>query len=1181
MKAASLPLLLCILSLLLACSASYAAPPTVTVRPVPADKPPATYGHLEFSVTVSGGASPYGNPFDPEEIAVDAIFAGPGGRILRIPGFWHEAFRRETRQDGGIEMVPAGAGEKSGFRVRVAPTAAGRWTLTVMAKDKAGTGRSAPLSVTVAASRNPGFVRRAAGNSRYFQRDDGSPYFLVGENVCWSGRRGLADYEDWFGALGKAGGNFARLWMAFSPLESKATGLGRYDLKNAAYFDEVLTIAEKNGLACMMAFGTYGEFNTGGFFNEGSWPVNPYNAVNGGPIPTDKPDQFFTDATARAFYRKRLRYLIARYGAFTSMGFWEFWNEKGGPASWYTEMAGYLKQNDPYRHLVTNSYSTTGEAEIWNIPDIDLTQTHRYGDEGSLRDIAPVVINDALAHDDYKKPHLMGEFGISWRGGDEKFDPKNSAINLHNGLWSGAMSGNAGGSAIWWWDGYVHPKRWKYADTIPHAPQQGLYGEFAALAAFVKNIDWPRRDFQPLRLGEPTRRLTGPETFRDAVLSASGEWGYVQKEAATLLPGGEASGGSLPGFLYGPAKPEMQAPARLKVTLAKPSKLHVRVASVSQSARLRIAVNGKEAGSFAFNPNPDGPRGYESTKQFPEYGGIYQAVFNKTVTVPVPAGESLVELSNAEGDWLTLATVTVENARSSRFAALQTLALQDSKTGETLIWLQDPESNWYNDFHGNPVERQEGVRLTVPLPRAQQVRVEWWDTRAGKVVRMGEANGRTIVLDTPAFERDIAVRIVPVTQEKNAMTDNSASVVRVVKEGERHRLVRNGQPFFIQGAVGSVHLDPLVAAGGNAIRAGVAHLDKAAEKGLTVLAGLPFGKQRWGFDYGDRAAVEKQLDEIKEMVRRHKDHPALLMWALGNELEIHTTPEQRVVLWKAVNEAAAAIHKIDPNHPVITVIGSDYKRDGGMLKEMDEHCPALDAVGLNMYVDMLTVPEEVSRQNWKRPYLITEFGPRGHWQVPKTAWKMPIEDTSTEKAEFYAKAYDHAVKDRPQCLGAYVFHWAQHHEKTHTWYGMFLEDGSPTGAVDVMQQAWTGKWPVNRCPSVSRIEATLKDGGNASEPNVFPPGALLRCRVEAGDPDGDAVTISWDVRKDVANNPNVGGDREEPTPPIDGAVVEAGGQEAVIRLPEQAGPYRVFVYVRDPGGRAATANLPVLARASN
>jgi len=69
--------------------------------------------------------------------------------------------------------------------------------------------------------------------------------------------------------------------------------------------------------------------------------------------------------------------------------------------------------------------------------------------------------------------------------------------------------------------------------------------------------------------------------------------------------------------------------------------------------------------------------------------------------------------------------------------------------------------------------------------------------------------------------------------------------VSIVHQGDGYSLLRDGQPYFVKGAVGSVHLEELVAAGGNSIRAGATALDRAQALGLSVLVDLPFGKQRW------------------------------------------------------------------------------------------------------------------------------------------------------------------------------------------------------------------------------------------------------------------------------------------------------------------------------------------------
>lgn len=406
------------------------------------------------------------------------------------------------------------------------------------------------------------------------------------------------------------------------------------------------------------------------------------------------------------------------------------------------------------------------------------------------------------------------------------------------------------------------------------------------------------------------------------------------------------------------------------------------------------------------------------------------------------------------------------------------------------------------------------------------------------------------------------------------------STVKIVKTEKGYQLLRDGKPYYIKGAGGSHYLDVLAASGGNSIRTwsvDPAVLDQAQAKGLTVLMGLRVGLPRNGFDYSNRQMVEKQLDDARQTVIKLKDHPALLMWALGNEVELGVKPEHRPALWAALEEMAQMVKKTDSRHPVLIVLAGI---GGGKLAELKQYCPSIDAVGINAYGSMLNVPEVVAKEGWTKPYVITEFGPRGHWEVAKTPWGLPIEDNSTEKAELYLKAYQHTVSGQPQCLGSYVFLWGQKQEKTHTWYGMFLPEGNRTASVDALSFAWTGKWPANRCPrigpeavKVMRETAQADDGAR-----VFPPGVKLLCTVDATDPEGGPLTIRWDVRRDVSDAPQTGGDAEKPVPPIAGAVLWAKGNQASIKLPDVPSNYRIFVYAFDSAGNAATANVPVLVK---
>jgi hypothetical protein len=454
----------------------------------------ACYGAWEAALDLR---ATFDNPFDPADIDVYALFTSPQGQTFRVNGFYDQVFTRKL--DHGAEKIePAG---EPGWKLRFTPSRAGRWGYEVFAKDRSGTARLEPAFFEVTPSANPGFIRRATSGAPYFMRDNGQPFFPIGENMGWAGGRGTYDYEDWLGALGKAGGNFIRVWMSSWNCALEWTSdnkgdwrsgqyhnLGVYSLQNAWKLDFIFDLAEQNGISLMLCLGTYGELKDGGFFNEGQWKANPYNATNGGPCA--KAGALWTNETARKLYQRRLRYLGARYGHRVNLQSWEFWNEAEAPAPWVAEMARCLKGAgeftghgaDPYGHLVTTTY---GNPEVWNLPEIDITQTHSYG-VGDLPDQGPKIYQEGRRHAAFGKPHLMAEFGIDWRSPDSQYDPDGKAINFHNALWASLLSGDAGGAMIWWWDNYVHPKK--------------LYAPFTALRKFADTVPWTLGHWQPLAI---------------------------------------------------------------------------------------------------------------------------------------------------------------------------------------------------------------------------------------------------------------------------------------------------------------------------------------------------------------------------------------------------------------------------------------------------------------------------------------------------------------------------------------------------------------------------------------------------------------------------------------------------------------------------------------------------------
>ena len=105
-------------------------------------------------------------------------------------------------------------------------------------------------------------------------------------------------------------------------------------------------------------------------------------------------------------------------------------------------------------------------------------------------------------------------------------------------------------------------------------------------------------------------------------------------------------------------------------------------------------------------------------------------------------------------------------------------------------------------------------------------------------------------------------------------------------------LKRNGMPYFIKGAGAKDHFDLLVKSGANSIRIwstnNNALLDSAHQHGLTVTLGLHVRPERSGMDYNDEYAVKGQIEYLKNEVLKYKDHPALLIWGIGNEVDLNT-----------------------------------------------------------------------------------------------------------------------------------------------------------------------------------------------------------------------------------------------------------------------------------------------------
>ena len=396
------------------------------------------------------------------------------------------------------------------------------------------------------------------------------------------------------------------------------------------------------------------------------------------------------------------------------------------------------------------------------------------------------------------------------------------------------------------------------------------------------------------------------------------------------------------------------------------------------------------------------------------------------------------------------------------------------------------------------------------------------------------------------------------------------ALVEIKKESGRYQLLRNGEPYYIKGASANNYYERLKQCGGNSIRlwstdGAKEHLDKAYELGLTVTLSLNMDIERHGFNYDDKNAVKVQFEKLKKDILAFKDHPALLMWGVGNEADLFATNYK---VWNAVNDIAKFIHEVDPNHPTTTMLAGVPKKH---IKEIVKHCPDLDILTFNSFMDLPHIKDKIVDAGWVGPYLIGEWGASGYWETPTTPWGAFIEETSTEKSLVCKERYDKAiVSNKDHCIGSYVYFWGYKQARTHTLLSLFLENGEETGIVDVIQKEWTGKAPKNKAPLIAPIgidDKTIQSGV------YIKPSSNHNAYTEASDPDNDQLEYKWEIYYESTEKKE-GGDKEEKPGVIEGLILNGKGKQLSFKAPEKEGPYRLFVYVFDGNNNVATANAP-------
>lgn len=398
---------------------------------------------------------------------------------------------------------------------------------------------------------------------------------------------------------------------------------------------------------------------------------------------------------------------------------------------------------------------------------------------------------------------------------------------------------------------------------------------------------------------------------------------------------------------------------------------------------------------------------------------------------------------------------------------------------------------------------------------------------------------------------------------------SQTSKVKISETESGFKLLRNNIPYYIKGAGAKNNFKKIKESGGNSIRIWSANrselLDSALKYDLSVCLGIWVAQQRHGFDYNDEYKVKSQIELIKKSILKLKDHPSLLLWGIGNEVDLKYSNFR---VWETIEEIAKFIKEVDPNHPTMTVIAGLDPSKVFMIKK---YCPSIDILGINTYGSIENAPLNIRRYGWEKPYIITEWGVNGPFEAKVNSWGAKIEPTNGFKANQRLRRYQSIIqKDTDLCFGSYCFLWGQKQESTSTWHGMYLSNGNPTEAVDVMQYCWKGEWPAKRAPSIMQIKL---NGENWKKNHEFTKNEEVTLNFSFNRNNNDSLYFDFQLYPETFSTKG-GGDFQKSPEKLKFEIIKQSENSLSFKVPNKKGFYRIFVFIRNEINQTSVANIP-------
>ena len=345
-------------------------------------------------------------------------------------------------------------------------------------------------------------------------------------------------------------------------------------------------------------------------------------------------------------------------------------------------------------------------------------------------------------------------------------------------------------------------------------------------------------------------------------------------------------------------------------------------------------------------------------------------------------------------------------------------------------------------------------------------------------------------------------------------------------------------------------------------------LDAAQANDIKVMVGIWMRHGRPGMEDDDifnyltnEKGKEAMYINALNVVNTYKNHPAVLTWGIGNEVYLNTaTDEEKIAYSKLLERICSAIKLNDSNHPITSVEAWTFGLDW-----WQKYVSSLDIYGLNSYgpgANLLA--DELTKKGIDKPYILTEFGVTGEWDIKQEVNGVKMEPTDQQKYDAIANGFRNWIQNKSSNLGVFVFHYATGNKFIAPW--LFTHyDNKTRPQYWAIREAYTGEKPINNVPEIKTFE--LSNSKHNS-------GTWLPVSLEVTDTENDSLTANFSYNQRTGSR-----NRRDQILPLEYRGDFSNGFE--IKLPKEDGPIKVYANVTDSYNNVGISSTGIIVMDKN